>query len=300
MMKRTSRGGFTLVELLMVIVMLSIVLGALFKVIVGQQRFYRGASDTIETQDNVRQAVDILATDLRGISPSNGDIFGPLSATSIEFMEPVGASVVCVIDPASGRKNFTVPPLQLAANNGLTSWGSTPKRNDIVLVYNTGKTQATVDDTWESHVLDGIASGGTCPNSTELTTTTAEQTLGWTFQLNTALAGGDSVAQGAAVRIVRRVRYQLYQASDGQWYLGYQECPNGTCDTIQPVSGPYLPPSTTGPSGLALTYFDNTGLPTVIPSAVARIDVVTRAQPASSITGGQHVDSLRASIALRN
>jgi|SRR5690242_10508759 len=54
----TRRRAFTLVELLIVVSVLGIVMVALTKVIVGQQRFYRGASEMIETQDKVRDASD--------------------------------------------------------------------------------------------------------------------------------------------------------------------------------------------------------------------------------------------------
>src|SRR6202022_2394268 len=53
---------------------------------------------------------------------------------------------------------------------------------------------------------------------------------------------GSDVKPGAAVRFVRRARYSLYRASDGDWYLGYRRCnaigPPG-CGVVQPVSGPY-------------------------------------------------------------
>jgi len=115
-----------------------------------------------------------------------------------------------------------------------------------------------------------------------------------------------NIVQGSSIRFLREARYSLYQASDGRWYLGYQECPGGTCNTIQPVSGPYLPPSTSGgSSGLTFTYFDSTGAVTATPTTVARIDVVTRSATRNDVripgfATGQHVDSLRTSIGLRN
>ena len=51
---------------------------------------------------------------------------------------------------------------------------------------------------------------------------------------------------GAPVRFTRPVRYSLYRAADGDWYLGEREWNPTTVrfNTIQPVSGPFLSPVT--------------------------------------------------------
>ena len=299
---RRARRAFTLVELLIVIVVFGMVMAALLKVVVGQQRFYRGASEMIETQNNVRDAVAVLRSDLRGLSAAQNDIVA-MTATSIDFWEPIGASVVCQI--GAGATTVVIPPVKLAANNGLTSWVRPPARNDRVLFYDLGPGRATSDDAWRQYQLDAApTSGATCPTVTGFTTTAAEAATGYTLTLSTALTQ-PNIEQGSSIRFLRQARYSLYQANDGRWYLGYQECPGGTCNTIQPVSGPYLPPSTSGPSGLTFTYFDSTGTVTATPTRVARIDVVTRSETRSDLQipgfgTGPHVDSLSTSIALRN
>src|SRR5690242_20259495 len=151
-----TRRAFTLVELLIVVTVLGIVMVALTKVIVGQQRFYRSASEMIETQDNVRDAVDLLASELRGISPRSTDLnatgdITAMSSTSIRFFEPVASSVVCAI--GANRTSVTSPPLQLASNTGLTSWSSTPERGDSVLVFDPSATTSMSDDRWDASTL---------------------------------------------------------------------------------------------------------------------------------------------------
>lgn len=293
----TSRRAFTLIELLMVIVLSTIVMAALTKMIVGQQRFYRGAADMVETQSNVRDAVDLLASELRGISPANGDIFGPLSSTAIDFLAPVGATVVCQSLPAV--KKIVIPPVQLAANNGLSSWVTPPKTGDVVLLYGLGSTELVSDNHWQATSLNQNPTPNATCTTAGLTTTVAEQSKGWTLQL--VDAPGTDVPNGSAIRILRHVHYELYQAGDDNWYLGYYECTaSGTCSSIQPVSGPYLPAATSGQSGLTLAYFDNTGAVTTTPTAVARIDITTRAQPRNDILDGSHVDSLSTTVMVRN
>ncbi|HEX5437280.1 MAG TPA: type II secretion system protein [Gemmatimonadaceae bacterium] len=298
----SSRRGFTLAELLVVMVVLGIVLAALMGVIVRQQRFYRGATAMIETQNNVRDAVDVLQSELRGISPSLKDIYS-MTDTSIEFREPIASAVVC--DISLDRKTITVPPVDLAAKNGLTSWASAPESGDSLFVYDPGSSTATSDDSWYQYALTSDpVTGGTCAASTNFTTV-AEAGQAWTVTLDSALT--TTMILGSAIRIFRKAHYSLYKASDGQWYLGYFDCGAGSsgCATIQPISGPYLPPASDGTGGLTFTYYNSAGSVTTDPLSVARIDIVTRSQSSSDIghlngTPTSHTDSLRTSIALRN
>ncbi|HET7563559.1 MAG TPA: type II secretion system protein, partial [Gemmatimonadaceae bacterium] len=134
------RRAFTLVELLIVIAVFGLVMAAMMKVLVGQQRFYRGAAEMIDTQTNVRDAVNVLQSELRGLSASQGDILA-MDASSISFYEPLGTSIVCQM--AADRASVIIPPLQLAAENGLTSWVRTPAATDRVLFYDLGNLQAS-------------------------------------------------------------------------------------------------------------------------------------------------------------
>jgi prepilin-type N-terminal cleavage/methylation domain-containing protein len=297
-----TRRAFTLVELLIVVTVLGIVMVALTKVIVGQQRFYRGASEMIETQDNVRDAVDLLRSELRGISPRSTDLnatgdITAMSRTSIRFFEPVASSVVCAI--GANRTSVTSPPLRLASNTGLTSWSSTPKQGDSVLVFDPSQTTSMSDDRWDAFTLSAVpTAGATCPTTTGFTVG-GEASKGYTFTLSGALPA-TVPSQGSPIRVFRQVQYRLYAADDGQWYLGYQECPDNACTTIQPVSGPYA-----GANGLAFTYYDATGAVTANPAAVVRIQVTARAATRSTdfIPGLQvarRVDSLTATIGVRN
>lgn len=296
------RRAFTLVELLIVIVLFGIVMAALMKVVIGQQRFYRGAAEMVETQGNVRDAAQVLAAELRGISPAQGDIVS-MAATSIEFWKPIGSAVVCQLSP--GVAAFIVPPEHLEAGNGLTSWFNAPQRGDSVLIYDLGSSDASTDDAWVGFSLSAdVTVNATCPLTTGYTTSAAEEDLGWTVTVNRALDAlpAQNIVQGSSVRFLRLVQYRLYEGGDGQWYLGYQECPGGTCETIQPVSGPYLSASD---GGVTFTYYDNTGTVTGTTTAVARIDVTARAATRSSLdipgfARAKRVDSLRTSIALRN
>jgi type II secretory pathway pseudopilin PulG len=295
--RHTRRVGLTLVELMVVLILLGIVAGGMMNVIIRQQQFYTGSSGIIDTRNNVRQGIEVVQRELRGLAPADGDIYlmGP---NLIEFRASAGSSVVCTIDGA--RTTITVPPAAVAAQNGLTSWITAPLQGDSLLVYN------VETSSWQPTYLTAAPQGGAiCPTATGLTTVVGEVNSGWTLRLANALQGG--VQPGAPIRFIRKAHYELYQAADARWYIGYFECVRDAvpvCGAIQPVSGPYLPGGGAG-SGLQFAYFDAAGAVTADRTRVRRIDIVVRAQTSASVQGtgykrGLHKDSLGVSISVRN
>jgi len=302
--RTSARRAFTLIELMVAIVLLAIVAGGMMGIIVRQQQFYSGSAGVLETRGSVRDGMAMITSDLRSLSPSKQDIYA-MGRTFIEFRLSTAAAIVCTI--SVDRKTVTVPHLVLATNNDLTSWIAAPQNGDSVLVYDADTTTNASDDTWDPNQLTaGATSGASCPNSTGLTTTAGEATTGWQVPLHDALPA--TVQVGAALRFFRRARYQLFQASDGLWYLGFFDClPTRTpaCTSLEPVSGPYLPAANSGPSGLELTYYDATGAVTAVGSLVRRIGIVARAQSRSIIhtpgrAQGYYQDSLSVFLAVRN
>lgn len=294
-----SRHGFTLVELMIVIVLLGIVAGGMLALIAQQQRFYGGSSGIIDTRSSLRQGVDVLQSDLRGLAPSDTEIFA-MRPTAIDYRSSVGTGVVCSVDAT--RHTIVVPPKTLASGATLTSWLSIPQPGDSVLVYDSGKTAARGDDKWFPARLTATPAGGAlCPSSTGFTNS-GEQNQGYSLTIDRALP--TTVDIGAPIRFFRRARYELYQEVDGKWYLGYRDC-SPTCGTLQPVAGPYLSPNDPAGSGLSLTYRDANGAVTPDSTQVRRIDIVMRARSAQVVktpghAAGRYLDSLSTSVAVRN
>jgi hypothetical protein len=113
------------------------------------------------------------------------------------------------------------------------------------------------------------------------------------------------------VRFIRRGRYSLYRASDGDWYLGYRRCNalgSSVCGAIQPLSGPYRRYSSDpAATGLLFEYFDANGNRLGAgssPLELARVDVTARAESRHHliVEGRQSTpgDSATMSIAIRN
>lgn len=304
MLNRGRSSGFTLIELLVAAALLGIIGMAVLSVTLSQMRFHAAAVSAMDTKRTVHEGTALLRVDLRGVAPSSGGIYA-LRPDGIDVRAPLGASIVCHID--ASRAIVGIPPTSAAAGP-LTSWSMQPQRGDTVLVYDDGAANdpSTPDDgsaapgTWHTHVLTADpASGGACPTASGFTRNTTEAAAALSLRLSPQLA--PEIVPGAALRFVRRARYQLYKASDGRWYLGYLDCLASRatpCSTIQPVNGPFAP------NGVRFVFTDSTGGATSSPERVSRIDVLARALVDGARNSGAAsepaAESLLITVALRN
>src|SRR5439155_14084519 len=122
-----------LIEPVIAMVLMSLVGGAIVKLLLQQQRFYNSTTDLIQTRQQIRQAAAMLPSDLRGISSVGGDI-SSMSDSALEFRSAFGGSVVCV---NAGGTLSTVPRV-LASGATMTNWITTPVVGDSLAVDNNG------------------------------------------------------------------------------------------------------------------------------------------------------------------
>ncbi|HVE78650.1 MAG TPA: type II secretion system protein [Gemmatimonadaceae bacterium] len=318
------RGGFTLVELLFAIVILTIVTGAILGVLQRQQRFYRGAREIIEARRELRRGSNNMALDLRGLSPAsvpNGSLTGrgdirEITDTSITFLTTTGTSVICTLFQATSQ--IGLPPATLTQGNLLSNFVTAPVVGDSIAVYAEGNSGAA-NDGYTFHRISAVTlstAAATCPAASGFTTAT--DLVRPTYLLTVVGYNPQTFIVGAPVRILKRARYAFRRHTDGLWYLGYSECTmnlpaTDACATgLEPVAGPYRPYSTTpGESGLTFSYSDRNGN-AVNPAAatiarinsIAAIEVTTRGATSGSATlagaSGTMYDSLRVRIGVRN
>lgn len=297
-----QRGGFTLVEMLVVMVLLTIVGGSLMGLLAKQQRFYQGTADLGDLRSQLRQAEAVISNDLRGMSSVGSDITA-MTDSSINFNYTIGSSIACSVPGAT----LTLPPASLSNGNTLTTWIQPPVVGDTVFVFDDGSSTTTsLDDQWRKYavaVVDSTLGGCGAPY------TQAGDATKYSYTITLDQTASGTIQAGAAVRFVRPAHYSLYQSTgDAQWYLGYTCASCTTGGTILPIAGPFLPyadVATPDMSGIRFSYFDSTNTTTAQPQSVARINIVLRGQTRGylNVTGlkrGVYTDSVRMDIAIRN
>lgn len=300
---RQSRSAFSLIEMTVVLVIVGAIGSTIGLLLMRQQRFYRGTSELIATRQSVRDAIEVLTTDIRGMSVA--DTARLLADSAMEFFSTVGSSVVCQV---LGPSEVGLAPAS-APGSTLSSFATQPDTGDLAVVY---AQSAPAVGRWRRYrivAFSARAISTTCPVTSAFATDVeiAGGSRAYAVSLDPPLA--DEIRPGSPVRFIRRGRYSLYRASEGDWYLGYRRCNaigGSICGSIQPLSGPYhgYTPDVTQ-SGLVFEYFDRTGLDArAAPLSLARVDVTARAASRQSLLVERRrwtpSDSAHVSVALRN
>ena len=303
--QRHARSGFTLLELAIVLGILGVVGSAIGLTLLRQQRFYRGTEELVGAREGVRDAIEILSTDIRGMSIA--DTARLLTDSAVEMFANAGSSVVCQI----AGSEIGLPAGTSPRGNTLTALLTQPDTGDLALFL---RDSADGGSLWERHRIAAFSARSkatTCPPSTGFAAAgdvDATETA-YAVVLSTPLSG--HVHRGAPVRFIRRGRYSLYRSSDGSWYLGYRRCNAlgpSVCGAIQPLSGPYRAFSSNPRStGLLFEFFDGSGVRLPPGSSwltLARVDVTARSESRQRLGIEGHswmpADSATVSIGVRN
>lgn len=299
------RRGFTLVELLITIVVLGIIGTLLATTMLGQQRFFQRAYEMVGVRRELRTAMSLMPTDMRGLSSVGGDVLD-FTATDMTFRATIGASIVCERG-AAGASSFTLPPLDLA-HNTLTSWVTRPARGDLLFAFDDGPLAGAEDDRWIAFTVTGVSETSAGCAGAPFTDPVADNGKP-RFLVTVAEAVPATVVIGAGLRFTRDVQYALEQSDETKrWYLTQSSRVGGGWNLPVVVSGPY---EASEDGGMQLVYFDSTGT-TITPGAMgaaaglARVDLTMRAAglPGSGpvYIGGDATprDSIAFRIAIRN
>ena len=300
-MSARNRGGFSLAEIMVALVLLGIVCGGIMTVIMRQQTFYRSATDVIDTRQQIRQATTVIPVDLRGVSSVGGDIL-QMTDSALDVRSNIGSGLLC----SHTASQITVPPENLSGGKAFTSFLTKPQLNDVAMIFN-DSTPGNQDDTWQIVSITGIDS--TLAGCTAFTDLVNDATK-YRYVYNVTPNLSSLIVNGAPIRFARRSKYATYQSpSDNLWWLGYRECrgDGSGCSAIQPVSGPYRPyvPNDTVNSGISFVYRDVANNVTNIPTSVARIELFVHGETQApvSLGGGTAVkykDYQKVTIAIRN
>jgi prepilin-type N-terminal cleavage/methylation domain-containing protein len=302
MRARLNRRGFTAVELLVVLAIGGVVTGAIVGVLRRQQRFFTSASVLVGQRISLRDATGILPGELRALAPASGDVIA-FSDSALEIRATVGSAIVC--DTLRSGEAVALAPSRAAREAALSAYSSTPQPGDVALLYDPGVPDIATDDAWVAREITDVASSASVCATSPFVDPADPTAARLVMQFRPGDAIPATVAPGAFVRVLRRVRYRLYRAGTGDWVLGYSEWDGTTYSVVQPVSGPFAPYSRGGTGGLTLRYYDTFGVeltPGDDAMRIASLALTVRGSSRESLasTAVRLADSQTVAIGIRN
>jgi prepilin-type N-terminal cleavage/methylation domain-containing protein len=272
-MTRNQRG-FTLVELLIVMVILGVVSAAFVRSLTNASKVSQAQAEKTSMQSNLRAGGGFLPSEWREINiDASGSDLVSISPTSITYWAMRRTALAC--DGTSG----TQVVLRNSNNFGL----SNIQAGEQLLVFVEGDPATTGDDAWQSFTITGTATG-TCADGTAATLVNVSGTV----------PTGD-LLYDAPVRTAEQMTISIYSA-DGRWWLGASS--NGA--TMQPVLGPLAASDST------FGFRTANGSATTTPSDVRVIEAVLHGETTNAIsksgydTRQLNQDSLKIRVRLRN
>jgi hypothetical protein len=268
-----SRGGFTLLELIVSLFLFLIVGQALYSMLVRTQRISRAQSEQTGLQANVRAGTMIVPNELREIgydsavtptNPPGGGAALPagavtsdieaITANSITFRAMRGTGFTCNITNSHiyVRKPFY----------GFRE----PREIDGFLLFVDNTKGFAADDEWKPFAVQagGVDLSATCPDGAPAIALQTTQPVFGTIVSNVTLLH----LSGTPVRVYERMRFGQYTDGAGKTWLGAQSLTSGEA-AYQPVVGPLQ-----ATNGFQLRYLDKSGVAVAPPSNAAGIATI--------------------------
>jgi prepilin-type N-terminal cleavage/methylation domain-containing protein len=268
-MTERMRRGFTLVELLVVVVLGGLLVLAIYQILLTNSRTYAVNNAQIQGQQALRAGMDVLFGELREISAQEDDIVG-MGLDSITIRTPRAFGLVCATDYSSNPPRVTAYRV-----------GPVVQAGDSIHIFADNMPDRARDDVWLTRSVQSVDSTVTCGGA-------PAQRLAVPNLAST----GDTVRLGAPLRAFVTYTYGLITWG-GEEYLGRRISTSGTPD---PLVGPLIPKR-----GVTFRYLDSVGAVTTVDTLVAQIEVTLRYQSAIRNVRNQLVrDSLVSRVYLRN
>ncbi len=247
---RQRRGGFTLAELLISMVVGSIVVAAIASVLVGQNRLFWKQREIRDVRTTLRVAGNLLAFEFRQLSPESGDLYR-ISPNSVVLRSNHGVGVICAAHPKGRQFGLISTFGEFSAMAG-----------DSLLIYNSPKAE------WVVAKVESISPKGKATKTCVWGKAKQPSDLSLLVEAGPAT---EAIGVGAPVRLFRRTEYRILQ-TEGRWWLGRAVA---SVRPLEIIAGPLRPPEE---GGLAFAYFDVDGNPTSDPSQVRYVDITLRGE----------------------
>lgn len=258
-----SRHGFSMIEMLVVIVVLGIIGGALTRSMLTMQRGTERQTQQADMQSDLRASAGLLPAELREVA-GGIDILAA-RPDSVAYRAMRNTAFVCGIPAAN---------ILSVLDETMYGYRAIDQDRDFVFVYVEGDPSDMADDSWDAYDITGKAA------------TTCGGEAATLLTLGTNLAATPEL--GAPIRTFETMTLKLY-TSDGRGWLGARSMSAG--EPIQPVLGP-LDVGT----GLQLVYRDAAGTDlgaAPVLADIRGIDVVVLGETSSAVSTGYDSRSIR-------
>src|SRR4051812_17910820 len=197
------RPAFALAELIVALAIAGLVAAMAIATITRQQRFFRASAELRGARESVRDAMEILTSDIRGASVS--DTVRLRADSAIELFTAIGTSVVCRV-----AGNEVGLPASHASGNSLSAFLTEPDTGDIAVFLVDSANNAGQWKRYRIASFVGRAAGSVCASESAFASDADATSPGSGFALTLTSSLSPAITPGTPVRFIRRARYSLY------------------------------------------------------------------------------------------
>lgn len=177
-----NQNGFTLAELMIVMVITSVIMAAVFMIYLVHQRSYVEQDDLADIQQNLRGALAVMTPEIRqaGCNPTRSSGIGIVQATSsiFHFTSDVGGDPINQnqadgdVDDANEDITLGFSAANDANGNGIADGGGADWSTPVSLGRDTGGGFQAMAENIEAVEFNYILDGGTATNNSGIATAT--------------------------------------------------------------------------------------------------------------------------------
>lgn len=232
---RGPRGGFTLVELLVSLLIGALLVSVVFQMISGQTRIAAVQAGREEAQQNARGALEIVSSELRSALAEGIVEARPQALT---FMQPRAWGLLCT----AGTETFTAV---FPNTGGDAAWQANPA-NGVLVRTAAGWVPTPGNYPLRAQIARSQVQGA--PNALNCPIGAAGDVVVVEIQASEAPGG----APGDLVALYALTRYELGAGPSGTW-LRRSNGMSGNTFSLQPLAGPV------DPTRFGFTYLGDNG-----------------------------------------
>jgi prepilin-type N-terminal cleavage/methylation domain-containing protein len=278
----TNRRGFTLVELLIALVLMSLLAASVSRVFNSQQRLAVSQVELASLQSNLRTGSIVAANELWELGSNAAGIsdISSFNAGGLTYRAMRGLGLACQVS----RTEVRVRAAPLFGGRAIVPL------QDSLLLFVDRDPQRSTDDTWLARRITAVTNGSSCGGSPAVALT-----INAIDTLTTPLS---AIITEAPIRTFEVMELRAVMVGS-QYWLGARSVSGGQA-TLLPVAGPVTA------TGVNFAYFDATGNSTAVAGNIRsiRITLYGQSERAVHTLGSATVqpirDSLITTVTLRN